>query len=160
MTEHTKRSMRALPRGVLGVACYRPKHEVNVGSLWRSSFLYGADFIATVGRRYVYQASDTPHTSKHVPLLHYKDIDDLIDHLPHGCPLVGLELDQRAVPLSKFRWPSNSVLLVGAEDAGLPPRVLDKCHYVVQIESAQPWSMNVSVAGSIALRERYLQGLR
>ena len=160
MTTPTKRSMRQSSHGFLGVCCYQPKHEVNVGTLWRSSFLYGASFIATVGRRYTYQASDTPKTPNKIPLHHYRDIDDLVEHLPFSTPLVGLELSDRAVPLSKFCWPSNAVLICGAEDFGLPPKVLDRCHHVVQIESPQPWSLNVSVAGSIALRDRYIKGLR
>lgn len=160
MTAHTKRSMQRSPRGFTGVAVWQPKHEVNVGSLWRSSFLFGADFLATVGRRYEHQASDTPKTPQRIPLFHYRDIDDLLEHTPRGCPVVGIELSERAVPLSQFKFPSSCTILCGAEDHGLPPKVLDRCHHVVQIESAQPWSMNVSVAGSIALRERYLQGLR
>ena len=146
--------------GFLGVCCYQPRHEENVGTLWRSSMSYGASFISTVGRRYVRQASDTSKTDQKMPLLHYRDIDDLIEHLPAHAKLVGLELSERAVPLSKFRWPSNTVLLCGSEDRGIPPDVLDRCHHVVQIESPQPWSLNVSVAGSIAMRDFYIKGLR
>lgn len=156
----TKKTMQRSPRGINGVAIYQPKHDVNVGTLWRSAFLYKANFLATVGRRYTYQASDTSKTTQRIPLIHYADIDDLIEHLPTATPLVGLELADRAVPLSEFKWPTNSLLLCGAEDFGLPPKVLDRCHHVVQIESPQPWSMNVSVAGSLALYDRYIKGSR
>lgn len=155
----TKKSMRRTRVGFTGIAVWQPKHEVNVGGLWRSGFLYNANFLATVGRRYSYQPSDTPKTTQRIPLFHFEDMDDLLAHTPHGCPVVGIELSDRAVPLSKFQFPPSCLLLCGAEDHGLPPKILDRCHHVVQIESAQPWSMNVSVAGSIAMRERYLQGL-
>lgn len=36
-------------RGYFGVAICNSKSEINVGTLWRSSFLYDAAFIATVG---------------------------------------------------------------------------------------------------------------
>ncbi|WPH57748.1 RNA methyltransferase, TrmH family [Mycobacterium phage WXIN] len=156
----TRRAMRGGPRGFAAMVCYQPKHEVNVGTLWRSAFLYDIAFLGTVGRRYEKQASDTPNTPNKVPLVHYSDIDDLVEHLPYGCPLVGVELDERSVPLSRFCHPPNAVYLVGAEDHGLPPKVLDKCHAIVQIETPNPWSMNVSVAGSMVLRDRYLQGLK
>jgi tRNA G18 (ribose-2'-O)-methylase SpoU len=128
--------------------------------LWRSAFLYDAAFIATIGRRYTHQASDTSNTPNRIPLIHYDDIDALIGHLPTGCQLIGVELDERAVPLSRFWHPENALYLMGAEDHGLPPEVLARCHHVVQVESPKEWSMNVSTAGTTVLYSRYLQGLK
>ncbi|OBF77054.1 RNA methyltransferase [Mycolicibacterium fortuitum] len=151
----TRRSSRR-SRGFFGVAIWRPKREINVGTLWRSAFLYDAAFCATVGgQRYEKQASDTPGTANHIPLVAYQDIDDLIEHLPQSCELVGVELDDRAVPLTRFHHPMRAVYLLGAEDHGLPPRVLARCHRVVQIPGAQDWSMNVGVAGSIVMYDRF-----
>ncbi|WP_027500429.1 RNA methyltransferase [Rhodococcus sp. UNC363MFTsu5.1] len=140
--------------GFFGVAVYHPKHEVNVGTLWRSAFTYNASLLATIGARYEPQASDTCKTPLSVPLHHYDDIDDLIRHVPHRCPIVGVELDARAVPLTDFVHPDRAMYLLGAEDHGLPERVLDLCHYVVQIPTPADWSLNVSVAGSILMHDR------
>lgn len=145
-------------RGYFGVACYRPKTGANVGSLWRSATLFGAAFLATVGRRYVRQASDTEKAANHTPLLHFADLDDLIEHLPHSCPLVGVELDPRATPLPRFAHPERALYLLGAEDDGLPPAVLDRCHHLVQIPTAIPRSMNVACAGSVLMSDRYSAG--
>ena len=144
-------------RGYHGIAVYRPKTEVNVGSLWRSASLYGAAFLATVGHRYPRrQASDTMHSANQIPLHHYADIDDLIGHLPLGCPLIGIELDPRAVSLDRFTHPPRGLYLLGAEDDGLPPHVADRCHYLVQIPCVLPWSMNVACAGSVVLAHRHM----
>lgn len=143
--------------GYFGVAVYHPKHEVNVGTLWRSATTYGAAMVATVGTRYKPQASDTCKTPNTVPLFHYSDIDALIEGLPHGCPVVGVELDPRATPLTKFRHPHKALYLLGAEDHGLPVSVLDRCHFVVQIPTPSNWSLNVSVAGSLVLHDRSLK---
>ncbi len=159
MNKAIRRSMYRESRGFHAIVAYHPKHESNVGTLWRSAFLYDAAFVGTVGRRYVHQASDTPKTPQQIPLVHYADIDDLKEHLPDGTPLVGVELADNSIPLSKFCHPRNAVYLMGAEDRGLPQHVLDKCHHIVQIESPKPWSMNVATAGSILLRDRYLKGL-
>lgn len=156
----SKREMIASERGYYGVVCYMPKHETNVGTLWRSAFLYNASFIGTVGRRYEKQPSDTPNTPLRVPLHHFSDIDDLKAHLPYSCPLIGVELAEHAVPLNKFWHPTNAIYLLGAEDYGLPPSVLAKCHKVIQIPSPKEWSMNVAVAGSIIIWDRYNQGLK
>lgn len=150
----TKRSARR-GQGYFGVAVYRPKHEVNVGTLWRTAFLYDAAFIATVDGRYQQQAADTPNTPNHVPLHSYDSVEDLVEHLPHGCPLIGVELDERAIPLNRFTHPPRAVYLLGAEDHGLPARVMSRCHQVVQIPGERDWSMNVSVAGSIVMYDRF-----
>jgi tRNA G18 (ribose-2'-O)-methylase SpoU len=147
-------------RGFFGVGVYRPKHEVNIGSLWRTAVAYDAAFLATVGRRYRAQASDTGNAALHAPLYHYPDLDDLIEHLPHSCPIVGVELDPRATPLDRFRHPERALYLLGAEDHGLPPKVIDRCHYLVAIPSALPRSLNVAVAGGIVVAHRYLATCR
>lgn len=140
-------------RGYFGVGVWHPKREVNVGTLWRSAHLMGAAFCFTVGRRYKErQAGDTTNARLSLPLFHFDDLDSLA--LPHGAPLVGVELDPRAVPLGRFTHPDRAVYLLGAEDHGLPVDVLDRCHRIVQVESVQPWSMNVAVAGSILLHHR------
>ena len=155
----TKRSMNRSARGYFGVVAYQPKHEVNVGTLFRQAFLYEASFVGTVGRRYEKQPSDTPNTPMRVPTFNWKTFDDLKDNLPYGCPLIGVELCEKSVPLNRFWHPPNALYLMGAEDHGLPPKVLEQCHKVVQIPSPKEWSMNVSVAGSIVIWDRYAQGL-
>jgi tRNA G18 (ribose-2'-O)-methylase SpoU len=144
-----------MTRGFYGVAVYRPKTANNIGSLWRSSVLFGAAFMGTVGHRYQRQPSDTVKATHNTPLVHYTDFDDLVEHLPHGCPIVGVELDPRAVPLGQFVHPLRALYLFGAEDNGLPPAVIDRCHYLLQIPTAVPTSMNVACAGSIVLSDRY-----
>lgn len=144
-------------RGFFGIAVYRPKREVNVGTLWRSAASYGAAGIATVGARYERQSSDTTKTWRHTPLVHYRDIDDLIEHMPHGCPLVGIELDPRAESLTGYVHMDRALYLLGAEDNGLPMAVLDRCHQVVQIPSPEAWSLNVAVAGSLVMHDRFVK---
>lgn len=146
-------------RGYFGVAVDHPKTSVNVGTLWRSATLYGAAFVATVGYRYARQPTDTVGTPWHTPLLHYTDLDDLIGHLPFSCPLVGVELTPAAVSLPELVHPLRALYLLGAEDHGLSRRVLDRCHYVVRVPSLVPQSLNVAVAGSIVLYDRFTRGV-
>lgn len=70
-------------RGFWAVGIWHPKHEVNVGGLWRSADLLGASFVFTVGRRYERkQAADTTNIGRHKPLFHFRTVEDLIEHLP------------------------------------------------------------------------------
>lgn len=123
--------------------------------LWRTANLFGAAFVFTVGTRYRRQASDTMNTPQHTPLFHFADLDDLAEHLPWSAPLIGIELDDRSVPLTRFCHPERAVYLLGAEDNGLPPKVLARCHSIVQVETLRPQSMNVAVAGSLVLHHRH-----
>jgi tRNA G18 (ribose-2'-O)-methylase SpoU len=147
-------------RGYFAVVVYRPKTTANVGSLWRSAHLFGAAFIGTVGHRYMRQPSDTVKTPNSTPLVHYADLEDLLEHLPHGCPLVGVELDPRAVELQHFQHPDRALYLLGAEDDGIPPAVMDRCHHIVQIPTAVSQSMNVACAGSVILSHRHMARMR
>jgi tRNA G18 (ribose-2'-O)-methylase SpoU len=155
----TRRDFARSGTGYFAIGIYHPKAEVNVGSLWRSAMLFDAAFVFTVGRRYRKQASDTPRTPMKIPLMHFADIADLYEHLPHSCRFVGVELASGARPLTGFIHPIRAVYLLGSEDHGLPKAILERCHCLVQIETKQPESMNVSCAGSILLHHRHVQEL-
>ncbi len=141
-----------MKRGYFGIGVYHPKHEVNLGTLLRSAYQMGADFVFTIGRRYDKQAADTTKAWRHVPLYHYEDYDDFKAHLPLACPVVAVEMGGRS--LSRFSHFERCVYLLGAEDHGIPQDVLDKCHYVVSLDAVRMPSYNVAVAGSIVMYDR------
>lgn len=151
----TRQRPGAGPTGFFGVGVYKPRHHANVGSLWRTAATYDAAFLAVVEGRYSPRASDTADAPTRIPLLTFADVDDLVAHLPHGCRLVGVEIDERAVPLDGFRHPRAALYLLGNEAEGLPPEVLARCDDVVTIPTPKPWSINVAVAGSIVVADRY-----
>lgn len=144
-----------MKRGYFGIGIYNWKIGINVGTLWRSANLLGANFIFTIGREYKHQCSDTLKTFKHIPLFSFDTIDDLIKYLPRDCPLIGIELTDEAKDISKFSHPERACYLLGAEDHGIPEKVLSKCHETVKLVGE--YSLNVSVAGSIIMYHRILQ---
>lgn len=145
-----------MARGFFAVGVYHPKNSVNIGTLWRTSGIMGAAFVFTVGRRYKQQSSDTLKTPRHTPLFHFADVEDLRAHLPDACPLIGVELDDRAVNIRDFRHPDRACYMLGAEDHGISPPVLARCQKLIRLDGEE--SMNVSVAGSIVIYHRSLQG--
>lgn len=142
-------------RGFFAIGIFHNRTPANIGTLWRSAQMYDAAFVFTIGARYKPQASDTPKTIHHKPLFHFRDLDDLVEHLPHACPLVGIELDPRATMLGEYQHPERSCYLLGAEDHGLSTDARDRCHDLVQIEGPRPQSLNVSVAGSLVMHHRW-----
>lgn len=139
-------------RGYFGIGIFHGKNEENIGTLWRSANILGADFIFTIGKRYSKQCTDTMNTPKHIPLWHFDDWDDMFHHVPYNCPVVAIELDDRSVPLETFVHPERCIYLLGAEDHGLPPEILDRCWATVQLLGDR--CMNVSTAGSIVMYDR------
>lgn len=148
----TRRAQNRVPADTFGVGIVGGKSSTNLGTLWRSAYQLGAAFVFTVGRRYKRQASDTYHTSRHVPLWAFTGEADFA--VPHGHVLVGVELTDDAVPLPMFTHPRQAAYLLGSEDNGLPGWALERCVHVVQIPSVRRPSYNVAVAGSIVMYDR------
>lgn len=142
-------------RGYFGIGIENTKTQVNLGTLWRSANLFGASFLFTINRRYAKQCSDTMASEKHIPLYNYADFDAFYAHLPFNCQLVGVELVDTSQSLPAFVHPERAIYLLGAEDHGLSKAALKACHKVVQIPTVKPFSLNVAVAGSIVMYERF-----
>lgn len=146
-----------MSRGFFAIGIDHTKSGINVGTLWRSAYLYHAAFIFTVGRRYSRArdngAGDTVKSWKSIPLFHFADPADLIAHMPHDCPLIGVELDPRAHRIDGFCHPASATYVLGAEDNGLTPEMMKVCHHFVQLPGE--YSMNVAVAGSIVMHDRW-----
>jgi len=139
-------------RGFCGIGIVGVKTPLNVGTLWRSAYAMGADYIFTAGRRYPHQASDTVKAWRHTPYFEFESGEDMLKHLPRGVLTVGIEQHRRSKPLSRLVHPERACYILGAEDVGIPTYVLERCHVVVEIPAI--YCLNVAVAGSIVLYDR------
>jgi len=134
------------------IGIYHTKTETNIGTLWRTSYQLGAAGVFTIGRRYKKQSSDTYNTIKHIPLRHYETLDDLLLCRPYGAMLIGVEMG--GIPLREFQHPKQAIYLLGAEDYGLPDKIIKQCNQIVSLEAIKIPSYNVAVAGSIIMYDR------
>lgn len=139
-------------RGFFEIGILRGKTPANVGTLWRSAFQMGAHGIFTVGKRYPHQASDTTKAFKTVPMREYADFEQFFATLPHSCLIVAVEMGGR--PLQGFTHPERAIYLLGAEDHGIPPSILARCHHTVSLPASRTQSYNVAVAGSLVMYDR------
>lgn len=142
-------------KGYFGIGVFHIKIEQNLGTLWRSAYSLDASLLATIGRRYSRQGSDTVKATNHLPLQHYSTFDEFMAALPFGCQLIGVELDPRAVPLHRFAHPERAFYLLGAEDHGLPPSVREVCHQLIKLPGRV--CLNVAVAGSLVMADRIMK---
>lgn len=139
-------------RGYFGVAVWHPKTGVNIGTLWRSAAILDAAFIATIGKRYPPQASDTIKAPRHTPLWHFDSVQDFWEHMPWGCLTVAVEIHKRSKPLPQLVHPERAIYVLGPEDGSLPDEITNRAHVVTQIPGA--YCYNLAVAGSIVLYDR------
>ena len=148
--------MNKLNRGYYGIGIYHVKTGFNIGTLWRSAYIYGADFIFTIGKRYKKQASDTLCTYRHVPLWHFTNFRDFKDHIPYSAQIICVEIADGTESLATFKHPEQAIYLLGAEDDGLPEDIL-KGRKKVCIPSVRSYCLNVAVAGSIIMYDRFVK---
>lgn len=139
-------------RGYFGIGILHNKSVVNVGTLWRSAKILGADFIFTIGKRYEGQSTDTAFTHKHIPLYSYSSWEHFKQNIPYGCHITAIETGENHVLLSEYSHRQSCIYLLGAEDEGIPDYILAECDDVVKLEGE--FSFNVAVAGSIVMYDR------
>jgi len=141
-----------MAHGYFEIGIYHCKRSVNIGTLWRSAYQLGAAGIFVIGHRFKNQCSDTAQAYRHIPLREYHDMAHLKSCLPYGASVVGIEMGGR--PLTGYTHPMRAVYVLGAEDSGLPARVMEQCHSIVSLESVVMASYNVAVAGTLVMYHR------
>ena len=138
--------------GYCAIGVVNTKNQANVGTLWRSAYQLGAQFIFTVGTRYRTQPTDTVRAVTRMPLFELDSWSAFVEFAPRGAKWVAVETG--GTPLDDFEHPLDAVYILGSEDAGLPKSVLRACHEVVTLSSERYASYNVAVAGSLVLYDR------
>lgn len=139
-------------RGYCGIGIVGSKTSINVGTLWRSAFILGAQFMFTAGKRFPQQASDICKSWKNIPYFEYPSIDELFKNIPKDCIPVAVEMDVKGKNIFNYIHPERAIYMLGSEDTGLPQRVIESCRDIIQIPGHI--SLNVATAGSIVLYDR------
>lgn len=149
-------------RGYFAIGIEGVSKAGNIGNLMRTAHGFGAAFVFAIGSRIgeggrkvrspAKAFSDTARTADQVPFWEYDSLDELT--LPHGCRLVGVELDDGAVDLPSFRHPPKAAYILGSERYSLSAGVRARCDHVIKIPTR--FSLNVATAGAIVMYDRLL----
>lgn len=142
-------------RGYCGIGIYNIKNKINYGTLFRSAYAFGANFIFLIGKRFEKQCTDTTRSERHIPLFEYKTFDEFYDGKPYSAQLVSIEITENARNITNFIHPERAVYILGQEDGSLPSSILEKSQHVIQIPTRL--CLNVAVAGSIVLYDRIVK---
>lgn len=140
--------------GFCGIGVFMPKTKENIGTLIRSAKMFGADFVFMIGERYTSQCSAVKLDNK-MPIFYFKDFKTFCECMPPVDYYVCIELTDNSKKLQEFNHPQKGIYILGSEDSGLPKEILEseRCRFV-EIDGDS--SLNVAVAGSIVLHDRYI----
>lgn len=140
-------------KGFCGIGIFMPKTKENIGTLVRSAKMFGADFVFMIGERYVSQCSAVKLDNK-MPIFYFKDFQTFCECMPPVEKYTVIELTENAKMLSEYNHHRKGIYILGSEDSGVSKEILesDRCEFV-QIEGNS--SLNVAVAGSIVLYDRF-----
>lgn len=125
-------------------------HDFNIGSVIRSANSFGA-------REFFYYGSKKWDRRAAVGSYHYFEINylkekDQLLSLKDRYSFVALEQNSRSIPLQKFEWPKNPLIVIGEEGTGIPDEYLELCDDIIEIPSLGTIrSLNAASAASIAM---------
>ena len=139
-------------RGYSVIALDNPKCLANLGGALRAAQCYGASLILIGGprmERLKGLATDTMKAYRHIPTL---QVHDVIEHIPHDCVPVAVELVAGARLLPSYTHPERAFYVFGPEDGTLGKRVLDKCRDKVMIPTTG--CMNLAASVNVLLYDR------
>lgn len=139
-------------RGYFGVSLYQPSKIANWGGIVRSAYNFNAAFLSTIGRHYTKQASDTTDAAKHIPIFHFKNIEEWYESLPSNCFIVGLEVDAER-NLETFSHPERAVYIFGGENITLP-KDLWGLPRTIRVKIDTNRCLNLSSAAAIVMYDR------
>lgn len=88
--------------------------------------------------------------------IHHEATDDLAGYLVRerekGIPVMGVETADNAVSYTDFDWPRQGILVLGNEEYGLSPQVMQACGTLIRIPMlGRKNSLNVAIAGGVIM---------
>jgi len=153
--------MQTLPYAVLA---HNLRSGFNVGSIFRTSDCFGLEAVHLSGYspdiNHAMLKSAARGTERWIPHKRWETPFDCIQaHLDNGYSIIALETGEGSVPISTVEWPKKGLIILGNEELGIAPDLLEKCSLKVEIPMAgRKASMNVAGAFAVlsyAIRTGY-----
>lgn len=132
------------------------KNNINVGSIMRSAYCYGASMVFTIGHRYKPTFADTTKGFRHIPVINFRTWEEYKDHSVYRWLHIGVELVDGAENLCTFVHPRSGVYLLGPEDGSLSPSAQSMCKYTVYIPTRR--CLNVATCAATVMYDRLAKG--
>ncbi len=140
-------------RGFACIALDRPTDPWNVGHTLRSAFCFDARLVIlggdTSGIRLPKISTDPSRSFRHVPVIRSQN---LLENVPEGASIVGIELCEDAEPLMEFKHPERAFYVFGPENGSISSEILGRCDHKLMIPTMS--SLNLGMTVNIVLYDR------
>jgi tRNA G18 (ribose-2'-O)-methylase SpoU len=127
--------------------------DFNISTVIRNANAFNARCMYYLGNKH-YDRRGTVGTHHYTDVIRLKTREELLK-LKEEYTFVGVENSvPNAMPLAEFKWPSNTLLIIGEEGVGITPETLalcDHCVYIPQFGSVR--SLNAGVASGIVMND-------
>ncbi len=128
----------------------------NLAALLRTADAFGVDEVVVVGKRRIARAGSlSVGMAKFLRRRSFLQLDEAVAHLRgDGFRIVGIEVDEAAVPVEEQPFHGDTAFVLGNEGDGLSPKQRAHCDGLVRIRQfGHTASLNVHVAGAIVLHQ-------
>ena len=134
------------------VAIENWQHDMNIGSIVRSANAFAAETVHIIGRKR-WNKRGAMVTDRYQHVLYHEDVAHFVEWARDaGRPIVALDNVPGSVPIEKFAFPANCILLFGQEGPGLSAEAVAAADAVVEItQYGSTRSLNASAAAAIAM---------
>ena len=158
------RTESVLPTIPYGVLVHNLRSAFNVGSIFRTVDCLGLSAVHLSGYTpdisHAMLKSAARGTEKWVESKRWNSPLECIRFArENGYAIIALETGEGSVPIQNVEWPKNALILLGNEELGIAPELLNECSLRVEIPMAgRKASMNVANAFAIlayAIRSGY-----
>lgn len=138
-------------RGYAAIGLYSPKNGLNIGGALRAAHCFDARMVIVEAPRFQRQASNVTEAQRHIPTI----VGSIVEHRPHDCPMVVVELVDGASSLVTFEHPERGLYVFGPEDGSVPVRLVERAQHVVSIPTA--YCLNLAATVNIVLYDRLVK---
>ena len=136
----------------LAVAVMNFANETNVGGLVRTASAAALKEIVIVGRKKWNKGAATGAHSR-IKVIKMRTSDEFVGYCrENNYNMVSVEIGEDSNNIFEYKYPENTMLVIGNEGTGVPKKILDNSVsrvYIPQYEGVE--CLNASISGSIAI---------
>ena len=147
-------------RHKLEIAIENWQHDLNIGSIVRTSNAFNVNAVHIVGKR-DWNRRGAMVTDKYLTVIHHPTIEDFAKYCAEkDLPIIGIDNVDSSIAMESYQMPEKCVLLFGQEGAGMSDEAIAACKVLLAINQyGSTRSMNASAAGAIAMYHWAMQHL-
>lgn len=128
--------------------------DFNFSTVVRNSNAFGANEIFYVGGKKHWDTRGDVGARHYSAVQFFRTVEEF-KALKDRYIFIGLENNiERSVDIKTFKWPKNSLMIIGEERSGIIPELISMCDYLVHINMyGSVRSINAGCASAIAMND-------